>query len=62
MKIKTQKAKIYLADMAMDEEDKSVQVDNETKLITGSKACLVASCHVYVGAHRSSPRMHSWRI
>jgi len=49
MKVKTQKAKTSLAeDMAMDEDDTSVRIDNDTKLILGSKAYLVASCYVYL--------------
>ena len=44
MKVKTQKTKTSLADMAMYEDDKSVRIDNESKLITaGSKANLIAS-------------------
>ena len=47
MKVKTQKANNSFADVAM--VDKSVRIDNETKLITGSKAyLLIASCYVYL--------------
>jgi hypothetical protein len=42
-------AKTSLVDMAINEDDESVRIDNATKLITGSKAyLLVASCYVYV--------------